>query len=203
MRIAKWTLGDQSPLMDLMSLGYDIVINPDTYGLDDQIADNVASRTFIIEYLALLVDRFSEFPVMLGDVMYFSFRMALPSMLDHSKWEVLQYAAEEDLVHPHINLPYWDGANSVFTAGVADFYIIGMILYPILFVCLYEIIMRNYGKKQNWQVAFYFGFLLINELVNVETVISVYMTTARNTIVAGLVLQLYYSIRKILSGRSV
>jgi hypothetical protein len=96
---------------------------------------NASTRTFNIGFFSDLLDASQRSTPLLGEDMLENVQTVIPSVFYTSKLSGSLYG-EEQLANMKWGFTYLDEANSILTAGAADFGIIGVFLYPLLVVLL-------------------------------------------------------------------
>jgi hypothetical protein len=99
---------------------------------------NVETRTFVLAFLANVVDASSRMTPALGRDAANLFGAAVPHIILPNK----DFPSEEELVDQQFGFSYGDEANSVLTAGATDFGFLGMILYPLIIVWVFKFVLR-------------------------------------------------------------
>jgi hypothetical protein len=112
------------------------ILNTNSSGVSSELANNLRERTFVIGYLSLLAHGGNTPQPMWGSDAIFSVEAVIPdlfySIFGLTKDPVRNIDSEEGLANEHFGLPVYDDANSILTAGIIDFGIAGVILYPII-----------------------------------------------------------------------
>ena len=116
------------------------ILNTNSTGVSSELANNLRERTFVIGYLSLLAHGGNTPQPMWGSDAVFSVETVIPdlfySIFGLNKDPVRNINSEEGLANEHFGLPVYDDANSILTAGIIDFGIAGVILYPII-ICFF------------------------------------------------------------------
>jgi len=175
MRLASYSVGPDVPLIEFLRSTFE-VINNETPELYSQISTNIAERPFILSYLAGIVSSQSTYPPLWGKEVYYAFQTAIPSMFFPDKLILLPKMAEE-FVHPAFGLPVFDGNNTIITAGINDFGIIGAITYPAIIVIVYIFILRIINRRIPFVLFQVVLFRLIYQLLNIEDSLSSFLTS--------------------------
>jgi hypothetical protein len=179
LRMAMWEMGSAKDTVALLQRGADILLSSDRSGLEHEVEKNEQSRTFIVGYLAELVQAQAQYDPLYGEVLGFDLAISVPSVLWPGKYRVMAYGAEEAIANPHFGMVVEDQANSIETSGVSDFGLPGMYLYPLLIGALYSLLLRKARGLGD------LGYLmvtaaLVNNLLNVEIGTSEFIGTLRN-----------------------
>ncbi|MFC1789202.1 hypothetical protein ACFLZE_04740 [Thermodesulfobacteriota bacterium] len=142
MSISKLAFEKRPPVIEIIP--YTIDLMRDSYAmteLQEKLTDNISQRPFILSYLAGLIDAHTEKNTPFFGELRHALAMAVPSLLQPQKTRKMAPAAE-DVIHPLLGLPVFDGPNTMLTAGLNDLGFIGMLLYPIAMVGLYILLSR-------------------------------------------------------------
>src|SRR5262249_7375381 len=122
LRLAGWELGNNAPLLDQLGLGAEFMFSPSLQErLTTLFYDNVRERTFVLGYLADLMEAVGKSAPLYGEALLYYVRLGIPSILDPAKDQILAYQMMESLVHPKLGLPVIDQANTILTDGMTDF----------------------------------------------------------------------------------
>lgn len=171
MRICIWQLSheDKPPLTEVFPYLVDAMT--DSYfraELQEKLMENTTQRSFyFLSYFAgLLHAHERRASPALGELKY-SLLMAVPSTLFQSKTRILP-SSQEEISHPPLGLPVFDGANSLLTAGLNDLGLLGICVYPIGVVSLYIAIVRKMPKTWPRFVCAFVVFRFAYQLLYVE-----------------------------------
>lgn len=197
MRIASYKLEAHPPLVELVKGGWDVITHADAEGLDEANAENQGTRTFIIGYLAEMLERGSLERTLGGDLLIVDVSTAIPTVIWPGKWAVMQrIGSEEFACHTSFGLPVWDAANNTITAGFCDFWYPGLFMYP-LGVMLFFVILNRAFRRAPTVVRSLLCFATAENLFQVETTITTYLAGLRNLLLIaflawGVVLSIRY-----------
>jgi hypothetical protein len=179
LRMASWELQSTKDKVALLSKGYEILSSSSRSGLDDEVQDNQKARTFIIGYLAEIVEALEEREPMYGDVLGFDLAISVPSVIWPGKYKVLAVGAEEGVANNRLGILLEDEANSIETTGASDFGIPGIFLYSFGLVLLYGLCLR-WARKLGGVVYLLITAALVNVLLNVEIGTADYIGVLRS-----------------------
>jgi hypothetical protein len=182
-RLSSWELGPNSPFLDQLSLALEFVTSS---ALEERFSallyDNLRERTFVLGYLADLIEATRNSGPLYGEALLFYLRLSIPSALDPSKVDVLAVQQVENFTHPKLGLPAIDQANTILTDGVTDFGLAGGFVYLVgIIAVLYASawLFRKFGKPFASLIA---GFTLIHLALRPEITLSEYLVSIRNLI---------------------
>lgn len=178
-----------SPALILIK-AWDLVTN-DTSLVGAKSDENLSERTFIIGYLSELTWRTSVQAPLYGDVLALNVGMAIPRAIWPTKFQNLKYSTDEVLANPELGLPITDAANSLLTAGMTDFGLLGMIGYPMGMITLLMAGVRlcRHADPLVYGLSVLIAFITI---ANIESTVTNYLIAIRIMFlfgVAGLALQ--------------
>jgi hypothetical protein len=155
---------------------------------------NFQSRTFVLAFLANILDASTHMTPALGSDAVGLVQVAIPSVLYPDK---PLYFAEENLVDQQFGFSYGDQANSVLTAGATDFGLIGMLLYPLLVVVIFRIIFDFISKRLSIVPVTFVALVFIYTMLETEITLTMYCDTLRDTILFSIVLAIFMGFPKI------
>ena len=163
MRLAveKAQFRERPPIMEIIP--YYAELLQDSYAqaeINERLAQNISQRPFVLSYLAGLFSIHEQKKMPWFAELHYAITMSVPSALYHRKLQV-QAASSEDLVHPMLGLPVYDGPSTIITAGLNDMGILGIIIYPMTIIGLFIVVFRFIPS--NWQ-AFIRIFILLRLL---------------------------------------
>lgn len=180
MRVASYTAGPNPTLMERVEGGWDVIRNAEAEGLDERVAENQGTRTFIVGYLAELTHAVETHAVVGGDILILNLASAVPTMVWPGKWRIISRGgSEENICHPQFGLPMWDAANTTLTAGLCDFGWFGLFSYPILVVALFSLYNRAF-RLAPALVRALVAFATVEAFFQVETAMLGYFVSVRN-----------------------
>jgi len=180
MRLASYTLGPNPALVDLAKGGWDILMNAEREGLNEANSANQATRTFIIGYFAELLEAGENKTFLGGQLLLQNFVSAVPTVIWAAKWKLMRDGgSDENVCHPVFGLPNWDAANTSLTEGLCDFWLPGVIIYPVLVAAMYSIVNRTVFKAP-LLVRCLVCFATIENLFQIENAINAYFVGMRN-----------------------
>lgn len=182
-------------LWDLVNMASTTLLDSDARaGMQALQTENMRERTFILGYLAELLDKTWTISPLYGQILEFSLQMAMPSILSSSKSSVIQIGYEEGIANPHFWLPVLDVPNTILTSGISDFGIFGAFLYPLLVLCLYKVAQVALGRINSPPVCLMGSFILVYSLLQVEEQLSFYFVTIRDLVLSVLLMAVIYKI---------
>lgn len=184
MRIASHRLDPNPGVTQLVSGAWDVITHPED-GLDEANAENQATRPFIVGYFAELLQLSAPEKTTGGDLLFLDLATVVPTAIWPGKWRVIQMIGSEEIAcHPVLGIPSWDAANNILTAGLCDFWIPGVFMYPLGLMLLYSLIHRLLTRLPGIVHAMV-GFATAEVLFQVETTITTYFVSLRNLIMIG------------------
>jgi hypothetical protein len=144
--------------------------------LGPELASNVASRPFILSYLAGVYAATNHHSLLMGQEVTYAMQNAVPSLLFPNKTSLLP-AAQENFIHPALGIPVFDGPQSIVTAGLDDFGVLGLLGYPIVLALLYALVRRAITRSIPPVLYYLVVFRLLYQLLYVEQSLSGMFTT--------------------------
>ena len=180
MRMAGYSLGESPSLKERVRGAVEILQNAEMEGLGESANENETTRTFIVGYLAELIEASETRSVMWGYLLKLNVASSVPTVIWPGKWKILaEGGTEEYSCNPQMGMPIWDGPNSALTAGLCDFWWPGLFLYPVGLVLLYVAFNRALSKAPSLIRALV-CFATIENLFQVESALTGYFVGIRN-----------------------
>jgi hypothetical protein len=187
MRFASVDLPSGASVQELAAGAIEKMAVSGEIGIFEDMGENLRTRSFILNYLSLLIDRTDLLGGVNGILLVSGVAQAVPSVMFPNKQALLDMGGEEDIVHPHLGLPVFDEANSILTTGVSDFGLPGLYIYPILLCLLYRTLIVA-ARRAPPLATFGFGLSLFSQLVATEITLGGTMASIRDSILFGAVL---------------
>lgn len=182
-------------LWDLVNKASTTLLDSDARaGMQALQTENMRERTFILGYLAELLDKTWTIPPLYGQILEFSLQIAMPSILSSSKSSVIQIGYEEAIANPHFGLPILDVPNTVLTSGISDFGIFGAFLYPLLVLGLYKVAQVALGRLNSPPVCLIGSFILVYSLLQVEETLAFHFVMIRDLMLSVFLMAVIYKI---------
>ena len=150
--------------------------------VDQAFTSNVERRTFILTFLAQLVGYTDSLPAAHGQDLFNQFTFALPSVLYPGKDVNF---TEEGLANTQFGAHFPDQPNSIFTAGVVDFGVFGILVYPLLFVLLFRVFIEFISETVPLFPACFIILLILGTLLEPETEPAAYFIAIREGLLVG------------------
>ena len=175
MRIAGYSNIDAN-LYDLFISGIEIIKDPKSVNLDENISENLLDRPFVIQYIAIIIEKISINSWSWGINLINSALWTVPRFFLANK----NFITDEELLVYKLGLPATDESFSIFASGLADFGILGMLFFPTLYVILLKSIFLKTIKYFDpaFKIIIYSSLLYI--LLNVESSTLNYISLFRS-----------------------
>ncbi len=191
MRIAYWSFRS-SPIarvqiLSIIPQAYKDYTSDTRGEIKAQIAENLKSRTFVLEYLAQIAQGQEQHGPLYGEDLHRAIIYAIPSVLYREKYRDPLFEEEEGLINPKLGLPVWDAANSILTAGVADFGWVGIFLYPLTLCMVLSAVLQLTRRRLPSETCLLLSLSACQLLLSVESDISSYISFIRTLIVVGVI----------------
>ncbi len=155
---------------------------------------NAQSRTFVLAFLANVLDASSRKTPALGRDVAGFFQGAIPSILYPDKD---RFFTEEGLVDEQFGFSYGDEANSVLTAGATDFGFIGMIIYPLAMIVLIRLFYNFTAACFATAPLMFVALSIIALMLATEGTLGSYFEVLRDSFFFGIMLALFMVLPKI------
>jgi hypothetical protein len=155
-----------------------------TNGLQDTLewlSSQNRDRSFVLRFLADLLEASSSHAVMRGQESMESFKTAVPRVFGLKKFE----GDIENISQLWYGLPVRDEANSLLTTGAADFGPLGAIVLPLLVALIFQVALSLAVNRTGLPevIKRLLIMLFVVQLLNVESVLSTYLTFMRDLVV--------------------
>lgn len=189
MRVATLEVGRDKNIFYLLEQGIKELKDQDRTGLAAQIQDNQDTRTFIIGYLAEILKITREKQTLDGALLELGVASAVPSVIWPGKWRIMSIGSEEALAHPQFGIPVWDSANSILTAGLCDYGLVGFFVYPLLIAFVFSMAIRA-AMRLSLLARLTMAFTAVDALLAVENPFAGYTASLREVIILTVLVQL-------------
>jgi len=123
-------------LLDRVSLAWDLYSSGKSGKVNQDFAQNLQGRTFVLGYVSDLLDASFHMKPAKGADAWHEFELSIPSAFWANKGEILYN--EESLANTQFHFAYSDQPNSIYSAGALDFGFLGMVFYPVLVAVLFR-----------------------------------------------------------------
>jgi hypothetical protein len=120
---------------------YELLHKEGPFELLQMLGTDASKRTFTIGFFSDLLDASQRSTPLLGKDLLYNVQLTVPSVISGNKFGITPYG-EEILANMQWGFTYKDEANSLLTAGAADFGFIGVLLYPILLCFMLRIVLE-------------------------------------------------------------
>ncbi len=162
------------------------------YGeVQESFSKNVQTRTFILGFVSELEDYSSHYTLGWGRDLEGQFLEAVPSVVYTDK---NRYFGEEGLANELFGSTYGDEANSIFTGGVIDFGLFGMVLYPLLLCVMLRAFVEFAGQTLPTFVATFMIFSTFSGLLQPENGLTTYFIIVRNGLLFSTVIWFFIAL---------
>jgi hypothetical protein len=155
------------------------------------VGKNLRERTLVLKYFSDILDASWHREPLWGRATIFDLRVAIPSVLDPNKADILApYGMEETLVNPAFGLKPIDEANTILTTGLADFSLVGCFVYPFLVCALFSALYRFSTRWLPPPIVVVVFFAMTFLMLQADVTTANYVISCRNlaAISAGFVL---------------
>lgn len=152
---------------------------------------NFQSRTFVLTFLATILDASSHHTPALGQDAVTLTQMAIPSVLDPYKNTNF---SEEGLVNYQFQLDFPDQPNSILTAGATDFGLLGILLYPLLLVLALKAVLALAARWLPPVPLIFASLYFIYLMLLTEITLTGYMEALRDTILFGTLIAMFLAL---------
>ncbi len=153
------------------------------------LGTNVSQRTFVIGFFSDLLEASQRSTPLLGKDLLYNLQLTVPSSISADKFGIEHYD-EEALANMHWGFSYRDEANSLITAGAADFGFLGVLIYPLAFSFMLRILAEWVQYAVPTRLAVILSLAYVYQSLEPETVPVSYLLQVRSTILLVLILYL-------------
>lgn len=186
LRIAGYSHKGKLAIGERLGEAYVLAQTRDPVDILANLGNDASHRSFLVGFFSDLLDASQRSTPLLGRDMVYNLKMAIPSVLSRDKLGLEPYQ-EEMLVDMQWGFSYIDEANSLLTAGAADFGIIGVFLYPLLVIFLARLVIEWMQWVAPGYVAAIVALSFIYQTLQAEDVPIAYFIQVRNAVLIALV----------------
>ena len=187
LRVAGWGHREASSIGTRVRLAYDTLHTRSPGEIVDMLQENASTRTFILGYFSDLLEASQHSSPLYGEDAAHYFKVIIPSAILANKFEDSRYQ-EEQLVNMQWGFGYVDEANTILTAGVADFGILGALVYPLLLVLVFRVILEWTQSFMPTIAAVMITLAFLYEVLLPEQSLAGYFGQVRNGIIFAVIL---------------
>ena len=173
--------------------GYDLVQKRSPSDILALLGTNLSTRTFIIGFFSDLLNASMHSTPLLGQDILYNVQLTIPSAVSSNKLGMGAYD-EEVLANMHWGFSYKDEANSLLTAGAADFGFLGVLAYPLLITFILRMALEWTQFAVPTDLAVVVALSYIFQTLQAESTPSGYFLEIRSTI---LVIIIYYVLSRL------
>ncbi len=190
LRVAGWGQKGASNFGTRVSLAVETLEKRSPSEVFQLLSSDASTRTFDIGYFSDLLEASQHSSPLLGQILAMNLQSLIPSALSADKFGLTPYG-EEQLVDMKWGFSYADEANSVFTAGAADFGITGVLIYPLLVVLLMRVTLEWAQFVMPTVGAVIVCLAFVFEMLQAEEVLIGYFTEVRNALILAALIYLF------------
>jgi len=151
------------------------------------LGTNVSQRTFVIGFFSDLLEASQRSTPLLGKDLLYNLQLTVPSSISSDKFGIEHYD-EEALANMQWGFSYRDEANSLITAGAADFGFLGVLIYPLAFSFMLRILAEWVQNAVPTRLAVILTLAYVLQSLEAETVPVSYFLQVRSTILLVVIL---------------
>ena len=146
------------------------------------LGEAVGPRTgSLLVYLGLHVDRLSWGSNLGGQLVLYSAQVAVPRTFLPSKTAtLLNDGSSESITHSAMDLPTFDGPNTILTEGFADFGVIGALGYPLLVIGIYSALLALVRPLLGVRTRLFTEIAVLVSAIPLERTMADYFVDCRN-----------------------
>jgi hypothetical protein len=166
---------------------YDLLHKRNPSEIFSALGTNVSQRTFVIGFFSDLLEASQRSTPLLGRDLLYNLQLTVPSSISADKFGIEHYD-EEALANMQWGFSYRDEANSLITAGAADFGFLGVLVYPLAFCFMLRILVEWVQYAVPTRLAVILSLAYVYQSLEPETVPVSYFLQVRSTILLVLIL---------------
>lgn len=193
LRVATWS-GEKFSSWSTFSIAIEYGVN-NQEKISQYILETTSDRSFILNYFAILISKYNfNIVPQYGLEVIYSFLISLPSFIvDKNKLP----SSMEEMMHPLYGIPVYDDANSILVSGINDFYLFGVVLYPIIFSIIFILFFKLFVNNKERFVLLAVGVFFVYGILPIESTLVEKFLILRNILI---VLSIYYLSKFIVSA---
>jgi hypothetical protein len=153
----------------------------------EMLGTDASTRTFMIAFFSDLLNASQHSTPLLGKDMLYQMQLAVPSVVSRNKLGIGSYG-EEILANMRWGFSYTDEANSLLTAGAADFGFIGVLVYPLLLLFMLRVALEWLQSAVPTNLAVIIALAYVHQALATEDSPIGYFLEIRSTILVLIVL---------------
>ncbi len=196
LRLAGYQQKEKVSIGTRLKVAQDLLGKRDPVEIFELMSKDASGRTFMIGFFSDLLDASQRSTPLLGRDMLYNIQLTIPSAISRDKFGMVPYA-EEILVNMQWGFAYKDEANSLLTAGAADFGFLGVVLYPVLLISMLRAALEWLQFAVPTNVAVIFALAYIFQVLQAEDVPVGYFLQIRTTILIVLIFYILVRLPKI------
>jgi len=189
LRVAGWEHKEATSLSARVQAAEQLLQTRTISEMTDLLQSNASTRTFEIGYFADLLDASQSSTPLLGRGLIRNLKLIVPSSVSKDKFGIEPYQ-EEGQVNIQFGFSYMDEANTILTAGAADFGLVGVFLYPFMIVVLMRTATELVQAYFPTYVATIIALAFIFQMLLAEAIVADYLIQLRNATIFALILYL-------------
>jgi hypothetical protein len=187
LRVAGWQNKQATSLSERLQVAENLARNRSFSEITALLRSNVSVRTFDIGYFADLLDASEHSPPLMGEGMERNLKLLVPSVISADKFGI-DPGQEEDQVNRQWGFTYLDEANTIITAGVADFGLAGVFVYSFLIIVLMRGVTEWAQTALPTYAAVMIALAIIYQMLLAESTPAGYFIQIRNAIILAFIL---------------
>jgi hypothetical protein len=179
------------PIRARLEGAYELLDRRNPLEILQMLGTDASSRSFMIAFFSDLLDASQRSTPLLGKDLLYNIQLTVPSVISADKFGIAPYG-EETMANIQWGFSYIDEANSLLTAGAADFGFIGVILYPVLLTLMLRAVLELVQHAMPTSMAAVVALAYIFQSLQAEDVPVGYFLQIRSTILVAIILYLLF-----------
>lgn len=195
LRAAKGKIDKQNyTYAEWIHAAYQLYNSGESTKINADLKENLKKRTFVLGFLADLLDASFRMQPALGADAIHEFQLIIPSAFWGNKDTILYQ--EELIADQQFNFSFGDEANSILTAGALDFGFWGMVIYPILLWGLFRLFIEFFCFTLPTTSSAFITLALAMDALATEMGLTGHLAAVRNAIIFSIVLTMIIKLPK-------
>jgi hypothetical protein len=182
LRVAVWGHKGNYTLRQRIEFALNLAHSRSPADILQMLQQNSSTRTFDIGYFSDLLDASQRSTPLLGADLVHNLQLMVPTAISADKFGLSMYG-EEDMANMRWGFSYTDEANTLLTAGAADFGIVGVLLYPLIAVLLLRTFLEWVQYVTPSKGAVLIALAFIHQMLLAEQLPAGYLIQIRNSLI--------------------
>jgi hypothetical protein len=195
LRFAGWETRSKASISiaERLDAAWDLMHKRSLNEILSQLGANVSQRTFVIGFFSDLLEASHHSTPLLGQDILYNLKLTVPSAISSDKFGITEFD-EEGMADMQWGFSYRDEANSLITAGAADFGFLGVLVYPLAFSFMLRFTLERGQYIVPLRFAVIISLAYVYQSLEAEAIPVAYFLQIRSTILLAIV---YYLLSRL------